>query len=151
MKNKGLEDSWMYDMCHHLLVGTDDEAKANMLIDTYHFLKKKKFKELLRFIFIVFAVVVIVSAFVVLIIYIGIPHSIRVVLDFVLGVAGGTFVSIEYNGYTSMVDFINQKIEETEKEFDLLIRKVYQKDQYDKYNLFYSGLGSINTKTEKGN
>ena len=45
MKNKGLEDSWMYDMCHHLLVVTDDEAKANMLIDTYHFLKKKKFKD----------------------------------------------------------------------------------------------------------
>ena len=50
-----------------------------------------------------------------------------------------------------MNDFINQKIEETEKEFDLLIRKVYQKDQYDKYNLFYSGLGSINGKTERGN
>ena len=151
MKNKGLEDSWMYEMCHHLLVGTDDEAKANMLIDTYHFLKKKKFKGLLRFIFIVFAVVVIVLAFVFLFKYIGIPHSIRAVLDFVFGFSGGIFISIEHNGYIIMVDFINQKIEETEKEFDLLIRKVYQKDQYDKYNLFYSGLGSINGKTERGN
>ena len=56
-RNDGLDDEWMYSMYHNLLAGTDEEVKANILIHNYHFLKKKKFKELLRFIFIIFMVV----------------------------------------------------------------------------------------------
>ena len=150
-RNDGLDDEWMYSMYRNLLAGTDEEVKANILIHNYHFLKKKKFKELLRFIFIIFMVVMIISASVFLFIYAGIPHYIRVVLNFVCGSIGGLFISIEQRDYISTVDFINQQIEGTEYAFDSLIRKAYQKDQYDKCNLFCNASDSINTKTEKGN
>ena len=127
-KNEGLNDEWMYDMFEYLLTHDDDEIDPNKMNEYLSSLKREKYKELAKFIFTIFAIIVCIAIIIAVMIYIGIPGYIRNVVSFVIGGIAGSIISQSYIKYKVMTDNLNQTIEDAEKLCDLSIREAYDEE-----------------------
>lgn len=128
MKNKGLDDEWMYDMFEYLLTHDDDMIDPNKMNEYLSSLKREKYKELAKFIFTIFAIIVCIAIIIAIMIYIGIPRYIRNIISFVIGGIAGSIISQSYSQYKVMTAHLNQTIEDAEELCDLSIREAYDEE-----------------------
>ena len=127
-KNEGLNDEWMYDMFEYLMTHDDDMIDPNKMNEYLSSLKREKYKELAKFIFTIFAIIVCIAIIIVVMIYIGIPGYIRNVVSFVIGGIAGSGISQSHNKYRVMTAHLNQTIEDAEELCDLSIREAYEEE-----------------------
>lgn len=127
-KNEGFNDEWMYDMFEYLMTHDDDMIDPNKMNEYLSSLKREKYKELAKFIFTIFAIIVCIAIIIAIMIYIGIPGYIRNIISFVIGGIAGSIISQSYSKYRVMTEHLNQTIEDAEELCDLSIREAYDEE-----------------------